>query len=163
MHRSLFVCFVSSAFFYLIIWIRLEEGFGHAAKDVCKGASSVDQSASHAHIPQRLVILVIHALLRERLANKIQFEVRAHDEVRQKEELLLVVTASSHVKERRLVVELALREADLDLDLSGRIVVPASLDSFRIEDSQCERVDLCSFAQVKCNGWCGALRRGASD
>ena len=98
MHRCLFVCFVGSAFFYLIIWIRLEEGFCHAAKDVCKGASSVDQSASYAYIPQRLVILVIHALLRERLANKIQFEVRAHDEVRQKEELLLVVTASCHVK-----------------------------------------------------------------
>ena len=70
-----------------------------------------------------------------------------------------MVAAACHIKERRFVVELILGEADLDLNLAGRIVVSATLDPFWVENGQSERVKLCSLTQVKSySRCCGALR-----
>ena len=76
-----------------------------------------------------------------------------NDKVRQKEKLLFTIVATSDIKKWRLIVEVTLREADFNLDMSGRIVVPAPLNTFRIEDGDCKGIKLSCLSQVKCNSW----------
>ena len=104
---------------------------------VCE-STRVDKPSSDTDISQGLVVFVIHSVLLIRLSDQIQFKMAPDYKMRQQVELLLLVPTTSHLEQRRLVVKLALRKANLDLDLPWRVVVAHTLDSLWIKHSQCE-------------------------